>query len=52
MFSHYWKTQFLYKEKEKEKKANLLKDVLGLNLKNQLSEISDLNEKYNTFHEK
>ena len=43
MFSHYWKTQFLYKEKEK--KANLLKDVLGLNLKNQLSEISDLNEK-------
>ena len=56
MFSHFWKTQFLFKGKEKNthkrdyfnfKTENLLKDVIDLNLKDQLSEISDLNEKYN-----
>lgn len=33
-------------------KKNLLEDVEALNLENQTSEIYDLNEKYNIFHEK
>ena len=33
-------------------KKNLLEDVVALNLEDQLSDIYDLNEKYNIFHEK
>lgn len=33
-------------------KKNLLEDVEALNLEDQTSEIYDLNEKYNIFHEK
>ena len=33
-------------------KKNLLEHVVALNLEDQLSDIYDLNEKYNIFHEK